>query len=81
MKISTNSIGNYSPKINNTTPAKNVEKQASVSSEKNIVNKQEKKFFADMYPQNKKEIMNYHYYKKTGNMSGVSVGSLLDRRG
>jgi len=81
MKIGTNSIGNYSPKVQTTAQTNNVETKPKVSSEKNIINKQEKRFFADLYPQNKKEIMNYHYYKKTGNMSGVSVGSLLDRRG
>ncbi len=81
MKIGTNSVGNYTPKIHVNNTVKTAETKPKVETEKNLINKQEKKFFAEMYPDNKKEIMKYHFYQKTGNMSGVSVGSLLDRRG
>ena len=81
MKIGTNSIGNYSPRVQANTQVKQAEQQVKVAADKAVINKQEKKFFAEMYPENKKEIMNYHYYQKSGNMSGVAVGSLLDRRG
>lgn len=80
MRIDTNTIGNYTsaylrpvqakPKVNN---AINIE-PAKVTNE-------EKKFFVNMYPDNKAEIMDYHYYQKNGKMAGVAVGSLFDRRG
>lgn len=81
MKITSNTIGNYSPMyIGNTKqtfePA-NVPEQAH--SEK--INDDEKKFFMNLYPENKKEIVDYHFYQKTGKMTGVTVGSLFDRRG
>ncbi len=45
------------------------------------LSKKEKRFFAGMYPENKSEIMEYHFYSKTGKMSGVHLGSKIDRRG
>lgn len=42
---------------------------------------QEKNYFAGLYPEKKDEIVNYHYYEKSGKMSGVKVGSLFDKRG
>ncbi len=44
------------------------------------VTKEEKDFFVGLYPEQKQEIADYHFYQRTGKMSGVSVGSLLDRR-
>ena len=81
MKITTNSIGNYSPRILKNNEAASLQKEQAVTEQKSIIDKNEKKFFAEMYPNNKKEVMNYHFYQKSGAMSGVSVGSLLDRRG
>lgn len=81
MKIITNNIGNYGPRqisevnhIKRTTELEQDTKAEKVSTD-------EKKFFMELYPQNKTEITNYHFYQKTGKMSGVSLGSLLDRRG
>lgn len=45
------------------------------------ITEQEKKYFAKLYPENKEELMNYHYYEKNGKLSGVKVGSLFDRKG
>ena len=82
MKISTNSIGNYNPykisnqklMLNKTTDVKDLQKVADLS-------KSEKNFFKSVYPDNTKEILDYHFYKSSGKMSGVSVGSLFDKRG
>ncbi len=86
MRISTNTIGNYGPQI-----SKGVQKKAktsetfqlpnanSVGSKKEI-SPDEKKFFVDLYPNNKTEIEN-HFYSKSGKMSGVKVGSLFNKRG
>ena len=81
MKINTNVIGNYNiHRTTNAKPANNVAK-----AEFNIVSDQitsdEKQFFAKMYPEKSNEITDYHYYGNNGKMSGVSVGSLFDRRG
>ena len=89
MKISTNTIGNYSPHINN-----NSVKQAKLTSKTNVAESKtvekpksgaltsdEKNFFMKVYPQNKSEIIDYHFYQKNGKMSGIKIGSLFNRRG
>ncbi|HEX2869569.1 MAG TPA: hypothetical protein VHO03_21170 [Ignavibacteriales bacterium] len=45
------------------------------------ISSEEKNFFINLYPENKKEITDYHFYQKSGKMSGVALGSLFDRRG
>ncbi|MBU1097670.1 MAG: hypothetical protein CVV23_15355 [Ignavibacteriae bacterium HGW-Ignavibacteriae-2] len=79
MKIGTNPVGNYKPvyrkpettQVNTTKPVET----------KPVINDKEKLFFSDKYPQNKEQIMNHHFYMKNGNMSGVTIGSLFDKRG
>ena len=86
MKISTNTIGNYGPQI-----PRWVQKQAKTNetfhlpnsnniAAKKEITTEEKKFFVDLYPQNKTDIEN-HFYSKNGKMSGVKVGSLFNKRG
>ena len=80
MKVSTNSIGNYKPIIaqkSNTTA--NIQAKKSVEALK--VSTEEKKFFTKLYPDEKDQINDYHFYNKEGDKSGVSLGSLFDRRG
>jgi hypothetical protein len=78
MKISTNSIGNYNPfLINNNQKVQNANNQTKVDT----VTNEEKEFFVKLYPENKNEIMDYHFYKSSGKMSGVALGTNLDRRG
>ncbi len=78
MRIESGSIGNYSPyninKLQNTKP---VQQQETIDQ----VTKEEKEFFTKLYPENKTEILDYHFYKSSGKMSGVSLGSLFDKRG
>ncbi len=89
MQIKTNSIGNYTPlrvpNANRQTTAKKAEaaaKPAPVNNAKSAnVTEAEKRFFAGMYPDQKEKIMDYHFYKSSGKMSGVHVGSLFDRKG
>ena len=83
MKINANAIGNYSPyniKVNNVKPKQNIS-ETNETKKTDLISNEEKKFFTKIYPENKSEIMDYHYYKPSGRMSGVSVGSLFDRRG
>lgn len=83
MEINTNSIGNYSP-YNSTVSMVRQTENIAVTKEANntnVISKEEETFFAEMYPENKSEIIDYHYYKSSGQMSGVTVGSLFDRRG
>lgn len=47
----------------------------------NPITEEEKNFFSGLYPDKKETIMDYHYYQKSGKMAGVSVGSIIDRRG
>lgn len=79
MRIDTNTIGNYSSYMKPVQMRPKMETAVSVEPAK--VTSEEKKYFANMYPENKAEIMDYHYYQRNGKMSGVSVGSLFDRRG
>ncbi|MCK5087118.1 MAG: hypothetical protein KAQ90_06335 [Melioribacteraceae bacterium] len=82
MKISTNPIGNYFPnKIGNVTKSSSIDKTDSSQSKEQSITIREKEFFANLYPEQKSEIMEYHYYQKNGVMSGVTLGSILDRRG
>lgn len=78
MKITTNNIGNYS--LNNIA-TRNVQRteQKTTSANPEITNK-EKEFFTKMYPAQKEKIINYHFYGKTGELSGVALGENLDRR-
>lgn len=89
MEISMNNIGNYSPRMRTNTDVsqkynvevkKDVKTQASAQQE-NAVTSEEKNYFMQLYPENKKEIVDYHFYQKSGKMAGVKVGSLIDRRG
>jgi len=81
MRISTNSVGNYKPviaqrnnQIKKTEEAQKIKLDAKISND-------EKKFFQKLYPQQKEEINNYHFYNKSGRKNGVSLGSLFDKRG
>lgn len=81
MKITSNTIGNYSP--NYTGNIKPAAKQAETlnAAPTDKINEEEKMFFLNMYPENKSEIVDYYFYKRSGKMAGVTVGSLFDRRG
>jgi len=91
MKISANVIGNYSPFYSTTTKPlqeqKPVETVSTVRYQPQIANSTaeltsvEKEFFASLYPEDKSKIMDYHFYQKNGQMSGVKLGSLFDKRG
>ena len=84
MKITTNEFGNYSARINQRSveQQKPVEVQQKVTkAELGKISKEEKKFFANLYPEKKEDVMNYHFYQKTGKMQGVTLGTLFDKRG
>ena len=89
MKIDMNPVGNYSPisirNVNNQTkingPAAKESAQKTVQAKQGALTSEEKTFFANLYPANKSEIVDYHFYEKSGKLSGVKIGSLIDRRG
>jgi len=89
MKISANAIGNYSPvyarkPVHEQKPAENstpVSFRPQVTNGNAELTTVEKEFFAALYPQEKTEIMDYHFYQKNGQMSGVKIGSMFDKRG
>jgi hypothetical protein len=76
MKVTTNTVGNYSPTYfkQNVNRTHAPQKTDSISSE-------EKKFFAELYPAQKEEVMGYQLYNAKGKVSGMHVGSLFDKRG
>jgi hypothetical protein len=95
MKVNTDIAGNYSPnsinqkrgsdqqerKIKNRDEEKfRFPDKEKIKTGKNI-SEEEKNFFAEMYPLNKEEILDYHYYQKTGKPSGIVLGSLFDKKG
>lgn len=46
-----------------------------------IINKEEKQFFAEMFPEKKSEVMDYNFYNRSGKVvNNLQIGSLLDRR-
>ncbi len=74
MKITTNLIGNYSVVNHGTLNNANKIKKPEVTQE-------EKKFFANLYPDKQKEILSYEFYNAKGKITGVTIGSIIDRRG
>lgn len=88
MRIDTNSIGNYTPiNVRNIERKQNLNDVSTSSQAKNVsspkenLSAEEKDFFAKLYPQNKSEIVDYHFYERSGKLSGVKIGSLIDKRG
>ena len=83
MKIENNGVGNYGPTIKKNQALLN--KPTGEISEKvkddTKLSQDEKKYFANLYPESTKEIMDYHFYERNGKMSGVKLGSNFDRRG
>ncbi len=81
MKINATASGNYNPfQMKNVAPKPKVDFVKQLT-ETNPINDDEKKFFSNLYPENKTEIIDYHFYQKSGKMSGVALGTNLDRRG
>jgi hypothetical protein len=89
MKISMNNVGNYTPGMKTSTDVSqkfNIDtnndlKTKSTETTDSAVTTEEKNYFMDLYPENINEIADYHFYQKSGKMSGVKIGSLIDRRG
>ena len=79
MRVSTNSIGNYSPTYMKAAAANKTAASQKASNE--IISPEEKKYFAQLYPAKQNEIMDYQLYNSKGKVSGVHVGSLFDKRG
>ena len=79
MRVSTNSIGNYQPTYMKATAPNRTEEAQKMNKEN--ISVAEKKFFAELFPGRKEEIMGYQLYDSKGKVSGVHVGSLFDRRG
>lgn len=77
MKIETNSYLQYS---NNIQDLKNIDKINS-SVDTNKITDEEKKFFAEMYPEKKNEIINYQFYQRNGKVLSVAIGSTFDKKG
>jgi len=83
MKIENNVIGNYGPvvKKNQALLSKSQQEIPEKISDDAKLSNDEKKYFANLYPENAKEIMDYHFYERNGKMSGVKLGSNFDKRG
>jgi hypothetical protein len=95
MKVNNDIGGNYSPNsINQKRVSDQQERKIKNSDEEKFgftdkekiktgknISEEEKIFFAEMYPLNKDEILDYHYYRKTGKPSGIVLGSLFDKKG
>lgn len=80
MKIGMNTIGNYSPfQFNGINKTAQAPKAEAIND--NAITTDEKNFFAAKYPGNREEIMQHHFYGRSGQMSGVTVGTLFNRRG
>ena len=80
MKISTNNIGNYAINQHRVVIKNDVQKKVAQPKNDDL-SVEEKRFFIDRYPQKKNEIIDYHFYQKSGTMSGVKIGQLFDKKG
>jgi len=81
MKINTNAIGNYNLQRTTKIRPKNKIQHAEIKIPADRISTDERLFFAKMYPKKKDDIIHHDFYSKNGQMFGVSVGSLFDRRG
>ena len=80
MGVNFNSIGNYNTKsINNNYKKVVSKKEDTIAADK--IDKNEKLFFANLYPEKRNEVLNYSFYERTGKMNGVTVGTNFDKRG
>jgi len=78
MKVSTTSFGNYKPVRTNQATQLN---ESKLQNNDPKITNEEKKYFSKLYPDEKEIIENYHFYNRNGDKNGVSLGSLVDRRG
>jgi len=82
MKIGATAAGNYNPfQVKNVAPKPKVDFSKELNNTDQVINKDEKQFFTNLYPENKTEIIDYHFYQRSGKMSGVAVGINIDKRG
>jgi len=80
MGVNFNSIGNYNTKsINNNYKKVVSKKEDTIATDK--IDKNEKLFFANLYPDKRNEVLNYSFYERTGKMNGVTIGTNFDKRG
>lgn len=74
MKISTNTIGNYTPAYiqkNNPAASQNESVQPETAkTDKVVLSSKEKQFFAKMYPDKTNEIMDYHFTRRPAKCRG-----------
>ncbi len=61
MRIDTNGVGNYNSAYMKPVQAR-PKVETPVPAEPAKITNEEKRFFANLYPENKAEIMDYHYY-------------------
>jgi hypothetical protein len=80
MAVNFNSIGNNNAKLINENYQRVNTKKGAVGDEKKI-NKDEKLFFANLYPEKRNEIMDYSFYERSGKMNGISLGTNFDKKG
>lgn len=46
-----------------------------------VINNEEKQFFANLFPEKQAEVMNYNFYNRSGKVNNVAqLGSIIDRR-
>lgn len=79
MKIENNFNSTMINSVNSTNKINKIY-DLKVSTPKEIINTEEKQFFANMFPEKKTEVMNYDFYNRAGKISAPQIGSLVDRR-
>ncbi|HLP18071.1 MAG TPA: hypothetical protein VK470_17570 [Bacteroidota bacterium] len=56
------------------------ESQRAETENASIMSREEKEYFASLYPEDSKKIISYSTYSKGGIAQAVSVGSLFDKK-
>lgn len=77
MKITAHHLNNY-----HASAVKNPVQQKTLNSiPGKDITAQEKEFFTRLFPSQKNEILDYHFYSSKGKLNGVAVGTNIDMKG
>jgi hypothetical protein len=79
MRIENNlnsSLINYNKITNKIQSSQNFQVQEN----NEVISKLEKQFFAELFPNNKNEVMSYSFYNRSGKVNTAQIGTLFDRR-
>ncbi|MCS7052158.1 MAG: hypothetical protein NZM09_00340 [Ignavibacterium sp.] len=79
MRIDNNLNSSYINLIKTNNRVQNSQNPKSLNSN-DVISKEEKQLFAELFPEKKNEVMSYNFYNRSGKITTAQIGSLIDRR-